>query len=149
MKKLVLSLMLVLSIFALSTSNALACCMFADPPVITSVTADPDMLWPPNHKMVEITLAVVGTDIDDWWITGVDSEEAYPCTEDCQTENDPDYFFEGQYLELRAERTGEGVARSYEVQITAENCEEEFGDIDCTLATGWFAVVLVPHNRGD
>jgi hypothetical protein len=149
MKKLVLSLMLILSILALSTSNALACCAFADPPVIASVTADPATLWPPNHKMVEITLTVAGQNIDTWWITGVDSEEAFPCTLDCQTENDPDYFFEEQYLELRAERTGEGGARQYMVQIRGESCNEFDGMVDCKYVSGWFAVVTVPHNMSD
>ena len=150
MKKLLLSLMLALSIFALSASNALACCAFADPPVIATVTADPDMMWPPNHKMVEITLTVTGDPLTDWWITGVDSSEAFPCTEDCQTENDPDWIFDDQYLELRAERTGEGGARQYMVQIVGENCETDpaTGDVDCKWVNGWFPIVVVPHSNG-
>lgn len=149
MKHILLGLMLALSIFALGTSNALACCAFADPPVINSVTADPDMLWPPNHKMQEITLTVVGDPLTDWVITGVDSEEATTCTEDCQTENDPDYFFEDQYLELRAERTGEGGARQYMVQIQGENCEDAGGMSECKYVSGWFAIVTVPHNMAE
>ena len=35
------------------------------PPVIHSLTADPALLWPPNHKLVPVTLTATDTDGDD------------------------------------------------------------------------------------
>src|SRR4029453_8528437 len=34
----------------------------ADPPMITSVSASPDVLWPPNHKMVPVVVSATATD---------------------------------------------------------------------------------------
>ena len=35
------------------------------PPSISSVTATPDVLWPPNHKMVPVSVAVTAADACD------------------------------------------------------------------------------------
>lgn len=35
------------------------------PPVITQITATPDVLWPPNNRMIPVTLTVSATDNDD------------------------------------------------------------------------------------
>jgi len=45
-----------------------------NPPVITSVTATPNTLWPPNHKLVDVTVHAVVTDTcgpTTWRITNV------------------------------------------------------------------------------
>jgi hypothetical protein len=35
------------------------------PPVIASITANPNLLWPPNHKMVAVTVSVIASDLVD------------------------------------------------------------------------------------
>jgi hypothetical protein len=126
-------------IMVLASGTAIGCCVYGTPPVITAVNANPDTLWPPNHKMVEITLDVQGTDFDDWYISGVTpqnlgSGEGPPT-------NDPDYYFNYQYLELRAERSGKAGGRVYLIYVTATN--------DYGTDTSWVSVT-VPHDmRGN
>ncbi len=119
----------------LTPSTPWACCVFGNPPVINAVNADPGTLWPPNHKMVEILVEVQGTDIDTWYITGVDVGNVGSGEGDPQ--NDPDFSFDDQFLELRSERSGKAGARVYTVNVTAAN---GYG-----TASSWVQVT-VPHD---
>ncbi len=145
MKKSLLSALVALGFLgAMIFSPAVwACCGPLDQPEITEVNSDPDFLWPPNHRMVEIQLEVLGNDYvaaDRWAVTGVTiwnqgAGEGDPL-------NDPDYYYDEQYLELRSERSGEAGMRTYAVVVTAWNEGE-------TLFDTFTKMITVPHNMGD
>lgn len=145
MKKLLLSAIVALGFMgAMIFSPAVwTCCGPVDQPEITEVNADPNFLWPPNHKMVEIGLEVLGNDYLDparWAVTGVTVINNGPGEGD--PANDPDYYYLGQYLQLRSERSGEAGMRTYAVVVTAWN-------EDSTLFDSFTKMINVPHDMGD
>ena len=81
-------------------------------PAIHSVTANPNVLFPPNHKMVNVTIAVSATDNCDVnpksKIISVSSNEAgggqFQITGDLT-------------LKLQAEREGGGKGRIYTIRV--------------------------------
>jgi hypothetical protein len=90
------------------------------PPTIQSVTATPSNLWPDDHKMVDVTVAVVAVDNCDAApvsrILGVTSNQAI--TGPGSGNTTPDYIINGDLtLQLRAERT-QNEDRTYTIQIT-------------------------------
>jgi hypothetical protein len=112
------------------------------PPDISSVNANPSILWSPNHKMVPVTVAVSVTDICDaapsCQIVSVSSNEPENGLGDGDTA--PDWNITGNLrLNLRAERSGTGSGRFYTVTVR------------CTDASGNSATknvnVTVPHNK--
>lgn len=112
------------------------------PPQINEVTATPEVLWPPNHKMRTVTISVDATDdgpgTPSCRITGVISNEPIDGPGDGAT--DPDWQITGDLtVELRAERSGGGDGRVYLVEV------------ECTDAAGNSATaavsVTVPHNQ--
>jgi parallel beta-helix repeat protein len=105
------------------------------PPAITGLTATPNSLWPPNRKLIDVTLDVTVTDDNDpspaCEITGVTSNEPLDAS---------DWSQSGPLaLSLRADRNGLGVGRTYAIEVT------------CTSASGLGAsgsvTVVVPHDR--
>ena len=89
------------------------------PPVIVSVTANPGVLWPPNHKMVSVTLTVVAVDAVDpspvSRIISVSSNQPTQGTGDGDTPND--WVITGPLtVDLRAERSS-GVDRVYTITV--------------------------------
>jgi hypothetical protein len=91
------------------------------PPTIASATTNPRSLWPPNHKMVPIT---VTADVQDtcttptWRITSVTSNEDVNGKGDGNTS--PDWQITGDHtVNLRAERAGKGSGRVYSITIVA------------------------------
>jgi hypothetical protein len=79
------------------------------PPTITSVTASPSNLWPPNHKMVDVTVTVIATDLVDpapvSRIVSVSSNQPTEGTGDGDTPID--WIITGPLtVQLRAERSG-------------------------------------------
>ena len=111
------------------------------PPTVT-VTADPNVLWPPNHKMVEVTVTVVASDAVDpapvSQIVSVSSNQPIEGTGDGDAA--PDWEITGPLtLNLRAERSG-GQARIYTITIVTS----DFGG-NLTTST---VEVTVPNSRG-
>lgn len=107
-------------------------------PSISSVTADPSMLWPPNNKMRAVTISVDATDGGAGFagcsITSVDSNEG-------GSAHEPDVAFTGPLtLNLRAERNGSGSGRIYTARIS---CTDAAGNVSVGNAT-----VTVPHDQG-
>jgi 6-phosphogluconolactonase (cycloisomerase 2 family) len=104
------------------------CCLV---PVITGATASPDVLWPPNHKFVDVT---------------IDYTETSSCPSTCTlsvTSNEPGpdewIIVDEHHVQLLAKRNGNGSGRVYTITIT------------CTNAGGTTTpdvTVLVPHHQG-
>ena len=111
-------------------------------PVIAGVVANPDVLWPPNHKMRAVTVAVDVSDACDTSptcrIVAVASNEDANGTGDGNTE--PDWVTTGDLtLDLRAERSGQGAGRIYTITI---ECTDSSGNRSTTDV-----VVTVPHDQ--
>jgi len=112
------------------------------PPVIRRITRTPSTLWPPNHQMVPVSVAVVATDVCGPVtnrILSVWSSEPENATGDGNTE--PDWEITGALsLNLRAERAGNSTGRTYFITV-------ESTDGAGNSATGR-TTVTVPHSQG-
>jgi len=113
------------------------------PPTITNVTADPSVLWPPNHRMVNVTLSYDVTDncpLPPGSCTlSVTSNE--PVLGHGSGHTSPDWIvLDDHHVLLRAEREGNGDGRIYTITIT---CVDSGGNTSTEDVT-----VTVPHDRG-
>jgi len=121
-------------------------------PPILNVTVSPDTLWPPNHKMVEVTpvlatsdacdpaptVAVVNLTIDEGDET-LTYDPLYDDTVgDGHTVDDIQVSDDGRVF-LRAERSGSGDGRVYMLTYQATDSS---GNSSTATAT-----VTVPHNQ--
>jgi len=112
------------------------------PPVVTA-SASPAQLWPPNHELVPVEIAVTASDACDaavsCRIVGVTSNEPIDGPGDGST--DPDWLIDGELgLLLRAERAGHGAGRDYAIEVA---CEDAAGNAASDMVT-----VSVPHDQG-
>jgi hypothetical protein len=112
------------------------------PPVIRSIVATPNLLWPPNHKMRSIQVAVRASDACgpvQWRITEITSNEADDGLGDGRTS--PDWLINGEHRAfVRAERSGNGFGRIYTLHIEVSDMSEN--------TTNGTVTVTVPHDRG-
>jgi len=128
------------------TDEVLETVVDTTPPTV-SVVMDPESLWPPNHRLVEVGATVSGGDLcggATTVLTSIVSSEAdnAPASSDGDTSDDiqgadfgsPDYAFS-----LRAERDGAGGGRTYAVSYAATD-----GAGNTASAT---TEVVVPHDR--
>ncbi|HSP16621.1 MAG TPA: FG-GAP-like repeat-containing protein [Thermoanaerobaculia bacterium] len=112
------------------------------PPVsIDSASATPGVLWPPNHKMTDVT-------INDTTSGGCGS---VTCSVTSITSNEPDnglgdgdapgdwQIVDAHHVRLRAERSGVGTGRVYTITIT---CSDGGGHTATRSMT-----VMVPLNK--
>lgn len=114
-----------------------------------SLSVSPNMIWPPNNKMVEITAMVTTSDVCDpnptVVLTSITSNEPDDtkgkgngnATNDIQGADigTADYNFL-----LRAERNGNGNSRIYTITYTATDASGN--------STSASATVTVPHDQG-
>ena len=111
-------------------------------PTITSAAANPDHLWPPDHRFVSVTVAIAAVDNCDaspsCGIVSVASNE--PVDGSGDGDSGPDWAILGSAaLMLRAERSGVGTGRVYAV---AASCIDD--SLNGSQAT---ATVTVPRAR--
>jgi len=119
------------------------------PPTI-ALNVSPNILWPPNHKMVEINVTLVVSDDTDpaptWQLSSImmnEGDEAntfdpvYDNTlGDGHTEGD--IQIDGETILLRAERSGVGDGRVYTITYTAFDASGNEATASKT--------VIVPHS---
>jgi uncharacterized repeat protein (TIGR01451 family) len=113
------------------------------PPTITDATADPSSLWPPNHRMVNVTVSYNVTDNcalpPDSCTLSVTSNE--PVNGKGDGDTFPDWIVvDDHHVLLRAERAGNGNGRIYTITIT---CTDSGGNSSSEQVE-----VTVPHDRG-
>jgi hypothetical protein len=92
------------------------------PPQCDRARANPEYLWPANHRMVPVTITGV-TDPDDdtvrLQITTITQDE--PVNGPGDGDTSPDAMITDRGLLLRAERAGGGNGRVYHVSFTADD----------------------------
>jgi HYR domain len=121
------------------------------PPVIASIVASPDTLWPPNHKLVPVSITASATDNCDpslsCRIVSVSANE--PVLGPGSGNTDPDWVITDPGpkvspamlgVALRAERAGGGTGRVYRIDTT---CADASGNTTAGATT-----VTVPHDQG-
>jgi hypothetical protein len=100
------------------------------------------MLWPPNHKMVNVAVRYQVIDncdpAPDTTLT-VTSTEPANGTGDGNTSADWNVI-DAYHVQLRAERAGNGGGRTYTITITSTDVSGNSSTQDVTL--------VVPHDRG-
>jgi hypothetical protein len=104
------------------------------PPTISGALADPSILWPPNHKMVDVTVDYDSTD----------DSGSVECTLGpivCNETLDPavSVMLDNHHVELRSERTGGGIGRIYMIPII---CVDPSGNRSTRPV-----LVTVPHDQ--
>jgi len=114
------------------------------PPTIQSVSATPNNLWPDDHKMVDVTVAVVAVDNCNGapviHIIGVTVDQ--PITGPGSGNTTPDYIITGDLtLQLRAERT-QNQNRTYTIVVATT----DFSGNTSTASTT--VTVAQTNNRG-
>ena len=115
----------------------------ATPPEFDTLTVTPDVLWPANHKYVDVSATVVVSDNFDpsptVTLVSVTSNEPDNGEDDGNTVDD--IVIVGDYeFELRAERSGVGTGRTYTITYEATD--------SCDNSTTGSAIVSVPLSRG-
>ena len=113
------------------------------PPMITGVSANPSVLWPPNHKLVNVTVNYNVTDNcplpPNSCTLSVTSNEPINGTGDGNTS--PDWIIlDAHHVQLRSERAGKGNGRTYTSTIT---CTDSGGS-----SSSQSVAVSVPHDKG-
>ncbi|MGC1321970.1 MAG: hypothetical protein WA849_07300 [Candidatus Udaeobacter sp.] len=113
------------------------------PPTITGAAADPSVLWPPNHRMVNVTVSYDVTDNCPLpfgsCTLSVSSNESVLGHGSGHTS--PDWIVVDDHdVMLRAEREGNGSGRIYTITIT---CTDSGGN-----SSEEQVEVLVPHDMG-
>ena len=140
-------------IFTLGETNTVACkaedalknvgqCMFdvtvrdTTPPVITILDTTPNILWPPNGKMVPVQVSFTVIDTCDrapvCTITSIKSNESHDAT-DTKITGD-------LTANLRSKRFGYGHGREYTITL---ECTDTSGNSTVESTT-----VTVPHDQG-
>ncbi|MGH9457275.1 MAG: choice-of-anchor Q domain-containing protein [Thermoanaerobaculia bacterium] len=109
-------------------------------PSIDAISASPEILWPPNHQMIPVTVTVDATDAcgtASCRIVAITSNE--PANGRGDGNDEPDWIITGDLTaELRAERSGKGSGRVYTLTIAcSDGTNESVSEV----------TVTVPRNR--
>ncbi len=113
-------------------------------PTIEAINVTPNVLWPANHKYVDIKATLSASDNLDPNVTvtllSVTSNEADNGKGDGNTVDDI-VIIDDLHVELRAERSGQGSGRIYTLTYQATDA---CGNNSATAS----ATVTVPHDKG-
>jgi uncharacterized membrane protein len=104
------------------------------PPTISNAAANPSVLWPPNHKLVGVTISYDATDDSD----SVECNLGPVACNEALASGDWS-IVDAHHVQLMSERAGAGIGRSYTIPII---CVDPSGN-GATAAVK----VLVPHDR--
>ncbi len=114
----------------------------ATPPRFDTLAVTPDMLWPANHKYVDVAATVVASDnsgeIPTVTLVSVTSNEPDNGEDDGNTVDDI-VIVEEYAFKLRAERSGIGTGRTYTITYQATD--------SCGNSATASAIVVVPLSR--
>jgi hypothetical protein len=105
------------------------------PPTITGMSANPSVLWPPNQKMVDVTINYNATDNCGQPACQISS---VTCNEPISSSNYT--IVDGHHVKLSADRLGSGNGRIYTITIT---CTDASGN-----SSSQAVKVTVPHDQG-
>jgi uncharacterized repeat protein (TIGR01451 family) len=111
------------------------------PPTIAGAAVEKPMLWPPDHKMVDVAVRYNATDNCDpapLCALSMASNEPINGGGDGNTASDWE-IIDSHHVRLRAERAGDGNGRVYTVTVT---CTDVGGASSSQVVT-----VGVPHNQ--
>jgi hypothetical protein len=125
-----------------ATDNAASLAVAASnpPPEVSAVAATPSILWPPNHKMVDVALSYEATDECGRPACRVSVSSNEPANGLGDGDTAPDWqVVDEQSVRLRAERAGGGDGRVYTITVT---CTDTAGGETAVSTT-----VRVPKSR--
>ncbi|HWI16286.1 MAG TPA: FG-GAP-like repeat-containing protein [Vicinamibacterales bacterium] len=111
-------------------------------PVVGSISNNAPSLWPPNHKMVAVTVTASASDlagVTSLKIINVTSSEPDNGLGDGDTAGDI-VITGAMTVNLRAERSGKGNGRTYTITVEARDAAGN--------ATTRTTTVVVPHSQG-
>ena len=109
-----------------------------EPPKVTAISVDNAVLWPPNHKMRDVTINYTAT--DNCGVTAkLEVSSSDPISGGSDGDQSPDWeVVDEHHVRLRAEKANNGQARYYDIKITVtDGCNASF---DTTIT------VVVAHN---
>ncbi len=117
------------------------------PPTLVLVP-DPAVLWPPNHKLVDVKVVVIASDACDPHpavaLVSLTSSEPDNGLGDGDTVGDiqgADIGTDDRKFQLRAERSGTGSGRIYSAVYNVTDASSN--------TTNALASIVVPHDQGD
>lgn len=131
---------------ASSSAQATVTVVDDTPPELRDLAVDPAVLWPPNHRMVEVAVSYAFSDNCATAASPVTASLSVSATEGpgiptLANPHEPDWVvLDANRVLLRAERAGWGVGRTYEVMVTVSDASGN--------ATSRAVEVLVPHDQG-
>ena len=124
-----------------SSANQTVTVTDAQAPTVTNPSASPSSLWPPNHKMADVTVSYNATDNCggvNCVIGSVASNESINGTGDGDTA--PDWLIvDSHHVQIRAERSGNGNGRVYTITVV---CTDGSNNVTTKTVT-----VTVPKSQ--
>jgi hypothetical protein len=110
-------------------------------PNITNISPDPATLWPPNHKMRNVTINYTAVDNCSPVTNSLSVTSNEPVNGGGDGNTAPDWVVINDHqVQLRAERSGMGTGRIYTIKITSVD--------DCGNIATAYTTVTVAHDQG-